>query len=106
MRCAIDFAPEAEEHLAALAIYIADNASPRIAEGYLGALVESCESLREFPHRGTRRDDVRPGLRITHHHGRAIIAFAIDELAVRVTILGIYYGGRDYESDLRLDDEA
>jgi toxin ParE1/3/4 len=105
MRYVVDFAPEAEEQLDTLYDYIADNASPPMAARYIEAIVAACESLGEFPHRGTRRDDVRPGLRTTHYRRRAVIAFAIDELAVRVTILGVYYGGRDYEGDLRVDDE-
>lgn len=31
------------------------------------AMVAYCESLQDFPHRGTRRDDVRPGLRVTNY---------------------------------------
>ena len=61
--------------------------------------------MSEFPHRGTRRDDVRAGLRITHYRRRAAIAFSVDESALRVTILGVYYGGRDYEGAVRQGDE-
>ena len=42
--------------------------------------------------RGTRRDDVRPDLRITNFKKRAVIAFAVE--AERVSIIGIYYGGK------------
>ncbi|MFH1814403.1 MAG: hypothetical protein ABIF28_09595 [Pseudomonadota bacterium] len=52
-----------------------------------------------FPHRGIRRDDVRAGLRITDYRKRAVIAFAVD--VDQVSILGIYYGGRDYQAMLR-----
>ena len=60
------FSPEAEEQLASLFRYLADAASPEVAERYTEAIVSYCESLRRFPHRGTTRDDVRPGLRITN----------------------------------------
>jgi toxin ParE1/3/4 len=63
------FSPEAEEQLVALYGYIATAASPDIASRYTEAIVSYCESLRTFPHRGTMRDDVRPGLRITHYKG-------------------------------------
>ena len=39
-----------------------------------------------------------PGLRITNYKKRAVIAFTAD--AKRVSIIGIYYGGQDYESAL------
>lgn len=51
-----------------------------------------------------QRDDIRPGLRITHYRKRAVIAFAVD--AEQVSILGIYYGGRDYESLLRAESDV
>jgi len=54
--------------------------------------------------RGTMRDDVRPGLRITNYKKRAVIAFAAQ--AEMVCIIGIFYGGQDYETVLQddLDD--
>lgn len=57
-----------------------------------------CESLSIFPYRGNRRDDLKPGLRVTHHGGNAVIAFVVDPQARVVSILGVYYGGRDYAS--------
>lgn len=51
--------------------------------------------------RGTHRDDVRPGLRITNYKKRAVIAFAVD--AAQVSVIGIFYGGQDYESGLQFD---
>ncbi|WCE95074.1 type II toxin-antitoxin system RelE/ParE family toxin [Acidithiobacillus ferriphilus] len=57
------FSPEAQEQLAELYRYIAEAASPDIAAQYTEAIVSYCDSLRTFPLRGTRRDDVRPGLR-------------------------------------------
>ena len=96
------FSPEAEEQLAALYGYIAAAASPSIAARYTEAIVSYCESLRASPHRGTKRDDVRPGLRITNYKKRAVIAFAVD--AEQVSIIGVFYGGQDYETIL--EDES
>lgn len=64
------FSPEAQEQLAELYRYIADAASSDIAARYTEAIVSYCENLRTFPHRGTMRDDIRPGLRITHRIAR------------------------------------
>lgn len=102
MNYRVVFSPEAEEQLAALYAYIATAASPDIAARYTEAIVAYCEGLVTFPHRGTRRDDVRPGLRITHYRKRTVIAFALD--AEQVSIIGVFYGGQDYESIL--DDDA
>lgn len=70
MNYRVVFSPEAEEQLAALYRYIAVAASPEVAARYTSAIVCYCESLNTFPHRGTKRDDVRPGLRITNYKKR------------------------------------
>ena len=100
MRFQVVFTPEAGEQLADIYNYIAVKASPAIAEKYTSAIVTYCEGLDSFPHRATRRDDVRPGLRITNYKGRAVIAFTVDDAAKTAIIIGVFYGGRDYESAL------
>ena len=47
--------------------------------------------------RGHRRDDISPGLRIAGFERRVTIAFAVDD--DRVTILRMFYGGRDWEAE-------
>ncbi len=61
-----------------------------------------CESLHTFPHRGTMRDDMRPGLRITNYKKRVVIAFEVD--AELVSSIGVFYGGQDYETIMQEDD--
>jgi len=92
------FTPEAEEQLAALYRYISEAASPDIAAQYTEAIMNYCESLGTFPHRGTMREDVRSGLRITNYQKRAVIAFDVD--ADLVSIIGVFYGGQNYETIL------
>jgi toxin ParE1/3/4 len=96
------FTPEAEEQLVALYRYIAEVASPDIAARYTEAIVSYCESLGSFPHRGTIRDDVRTGLRITNYKKRTVIAFDVE--AEIVSIIGVFYGGQDYETIIQEDD--
>ncbi len=61
--------------------------------------------MEATPLRGAQRDDIRPGLRITNYKGRTVVAFAVD--AHLVSIIGVFYGGQDYETALQddLDDE-
>lgn len=68
-------------------------------------MVETCEGLAIFPLRGVPREDIRPGLRVTHHKGRTLIAYAVAEAAQTVSILGIFHGGQDYEGALLADPE-
>jgi len=102
MRYTVVFTPEALEQLAALYHYIADAASSETAQRYTNAIVTYCQSLQYFPHRGRCRDDIRPGLRITNYKKRAVIAF--DVHAELVSILGIFYGGRDYAAVLQIEN--
>ena len=103
MRYTVVFTPEAEEQLVELYRYIAQAASPEIAQRYTDAIVMYCEGLQAFPHRSNRRDDIRPGLRITNYKGRTVIAF--DVAAGLVSIIGVFYGGQDYETLLQSDME-
>ncbi|MBX9716727.1 MAG: type II toxin-antitoxin system RelE/ParE family toxin [Burkholderiaceae bacterium] len=105
MSYTVVFAPQAEDQLAELYGYIAARASPATAERYTEAIVSLCEGLSEFPHRGTPRDDIRPGLRTTNHKGRTVIAFALDDASLHVSILGVYYGGQDYEAAMHSESD-
>jgi toxin ParE1/3/4 len=77
MRHSVVFAPEASDQLEALFFYIAARSSAAVAQGYTAAVVETCEGLELFRLRGVAREDIRPGLRLTHHQGRTVIAYAV-----------------------------
>jgi toxin ParE1/3/4 len=79
---------------------IAEQSSPHIAINYIRRIRESCLAPAHFPECGTRRDDLMPGLQTIGFGRRVTIAFRI--LKTRVEIVSIAYGGRDFESELRL----
>jgi len=56
----VRFTPEALNQLDELETHIAGVGSPTVAATYIDSIVDYCENLRTFPHRGTRRDDIRP----------------------------------------------
>ena len=98
----VTFTPEATEALAELQRYIEEAASKTVAKRYVGEVVKFCENLGEFaPERGNRRDDLRPGLRVTNYKRRVVIAFAVE--LDQVAIIGVFSGGQDYETIL--DDQ-
>lgn len=97
------YSPEAVDALEALFLYIAERSTPATADRYLAAVLETCERLALFPHRGVPRDDIRPDLRVTHHQGRKVIAYAVDDDAQTVSSVGVFHGGRNYESELSTD---
>lgn len=98
----IVFSPQAEAHLVEIHRYVSDRASPPTARRFTDAIVTHCQTLETFPHRGTTRDDIRPGLRTIGFRRRITPAFTVD--SATVTILGVFYGGRDIAAILR-DDE-
>ena len=87
------FAPEALADLFDLYDHIAADSSAERARSYTDRIVVTCRNLATFPERGTRRDDLRPGLRTTTYRRRVTIAFHIT--ATQVVIDRIAYGGRD-----------
>jgi len=75
------------------------HASEERADGYVGRIVDFCNGLSTFPLRGTQRDDLLSGLRVTGFERRVTIAFIVT--AEAVLIEGIFYGGRDFEAEFR-----
>lgn len=102
MALKVYFRPQAEADLFALYEYIAGQASVTIAGKYIDRIEAACLSLGEFPERGTRHDNILPGLRTIGFERRATIAFRV--LKTRVEIVTIAYGGRDFESELKEDN--
>jgi plasmid stabilization system protein ParE len=102
----VQFSPEAQDQLDELEGFIALAAgSPITATRYVDAIVAYCQSLATFPQRGIRRDDLMPGLRMTNYRSSAVIASLIGTEAETVSIVGVFYGGQDYETMLREPDE-
>ena len=101
MSLSVVFTPEAEDQLFELHRYIAAAGSTEVAARYTESIVAFCEELRVFPHRGRARDDIRSGLRTVGFKRRVVIAFAV--LGQTVVIVGIFYGGRDYEAVLGVE---
>ncbi|MBS0557598.1 MAG: type II toxin-antitoxin system RelE/ParE family toxin [Proteobacteria bacterium] len=101
MSYSVRFAPEALAQLEAIEQYIGDAGSTLTAMRYVDSIIDFCEGLVTFPQRCRQRDDLFPGLRITNYRGSAVVAYLVDTASEVVTIVGVYYGGQDYESALR-----
>lgn len=98
----VGFEPEAEADLLAIYEYIKADGGLMRAGAYVARITEACMALSTFPERGIRRDDLAPGLRILGFERRAAIVFRIQGDTVR--IIGVSYGGRNYEARLRPSD--
>ena len=98
-RYRVTFRPRAERDLFQLYDYIADEASAAVAGSFIERIEHACLALETFPERGTRRDDIRPGLRIIGFERRATIMFQVRR--AEVVIVRVLYAGQDYERALR-----
>lgn len=95
------YSPEALEQIKGIYRYIAKESSSRVtAKRYTDGIMDYCDGMERSPKRGTMRDDLRPGLRVTNYKGSTVIAFFVDDIRMEVGIIGIYYGGQDYETKL------
>jgi plasmid stabilization system protein ParE len=92
---------EARRQIEAVFDYIREAASPRVARRFTEAIVDQIAKLEDFPLRGSPRDDILPGLRTLGFRKRVTIAFVVE--AAEVSILGVFYGGQDFETLLRDD---
>lgn len=98
MEFKVVYSKNAENQLSELFEYIVEKAGEKIASGFITSIIDYCDSFETFPERGILRDDLRQGLRIVGFRRRVTIAFVVD--ISQVIILGIYYGGQDFESEI------
>jgi toxin ParE1/3/4 len=89
------YAPEAQDDLVRLYVYIAPRAGPEVARAYIARIEAYCMRLANFPRRGRSRDDLQPGLRVTGFERRVAIAFHV--AADTVIVDRVLYGGRDVD---------
>lgn len=100
MNYSVRFERDAVDQLAVIEDHIASRVGCEIAANFVGNVLHVCNTLSMFPHRGRGRDDIRAGLRITGYHRRVAIAFTVDDEKLLITIVGVFYGGQDWESRL------
>lgn len=91
-RYRVRFTPLANSQLQELYDHIATHGDPYTALGYVERIEQFCMEFGTFPERGTRRDDIRPGLRIVGFERRVTVAFEVGPDEVR--IISILYAGR------------
>lgn len=98
MTPAVVFAPRAERQLLEIYEWIAEAGDPETGAQFVRSIIDYCESIADMPGIGLARDDIRAGVRTVGFRRRAVIAFLVE--TAKITILGVYYGGQDYESRL------
>ena len=95
----VSFRPRADADLFGLYHQVAEEAGDTVAGDYVERIETFCRKLEVFPERGTRRDDIRPGIRTIGFERRATIVFQVKRS--EVVIIRIFYGGQNWERRLR-----
>lgn len=93
MRRELDYLPGAKDDLALIYGWLAERAGSQGAFAYIGRIHSACLSLRDFPNRGSPRDDLKDGLRSIPFERRATIYYRV--AGATVEILRVLYAGRD-----------
>lgn len=93
MKNRVRFHPTAEEDLNSLFDYLWGEASARVAGDYVRRVHAACVALEAFPHRGSPRPDIGPGVRLLGFERRVAIAYRVDDDTVQILRIG--YGGRE-----------
>lgn len=86
------YADRALGQLEAIRDWLAAEAGPDIARRIVRELLDRCDSLSDFPRRGTPHDAIRPGLRTLSHRRAFTIGYRVD--GEIVTVLGFIGRGQ------------
>lgn len=98
IRREVILSPEAASHLSALYEWMAVQASPEIAIGYITRLEKFVRGFDVASERGTLRDESRDGLRTVGFERRITMAFTVTD--TQVIVLGFFYGGQNWQGIL------
>lgn len=85
-----------ERDVARIAEYLLEHTTPQSVASTIAALESDADALGRNPYRGTRRDEISPGLRAIPSAGKGVIAFEVREETRTVRILSITCGGFDW----------
>jgi toxin ParE1/3/4 len=89
------FDRDARADLETIRDHIANARGAEFADAFIDRVITYCESFRTIPHRGTKREAIRPGLRTVTWRRTITIAFTVSDASSQVAILGAFYRGRD-----------
>lgn len=88
--------PFVDRDVARIARFLVEHTTPDSVAAKMAILDADMTALGENPWRGTRRDEISPGLRAIPSAGKGVIAFEVREATRTVRILSITWGGSDW----------
>jgi toxin ParE1/3/4 len=76
--------------------WITEFSGQQVARRKLLEIRASIRKLSVFPHRGARRDQILPGLRLLPVDDQTVASYVIDEANGEVLVLTVSYAGSDW----------
>ena len=92
----IRFHPAVADDLDAITHWLIDYAGPQSAARRLDEIEATIASLADLPHKGSRRDEIAPGLRAIPAGRKAVVAFTVDDATRTVFVHVVGYAGSNW----------
>jgi plasmid stabilization system protein ParE len=93
--------PLVEADLYQIGELISDFAGLRIGQSKINEITAFIERLTDFPHIGTIRSDLYPGLLSIPASEKAVVCFVVKDEAQSVFVLCVSYGRADWQARVR-----
>jgi plasmid stabilization system protein ParE len=93
--------PAVARDLDAIVLWSLERAGPPAAERRLTEIEAVLSGLAGVPQRGSRRDEIAPGLRAIPAGRKAVVAFVVDDDQREVRVLAVTYAGADWAGRAR-----
>jgi len=94
-RLPLVWSPEADEDLIDIWLYLAREASERVADRQLQDIDQACGTLQEWPYSGRPRDELLPGIRSVPVHPYVVFYRVRNEA---VEVVRVLHGHRDVDA--------
>ena len=88
--------PLVARDISRIASFLLEHTTPHSVAEKIAVLDEDARSLADNPYRGTRREEITPGLRAIPSAGKGVIAFEVRKETRTVRILSITWGGFEW----------
>ncbi len=92
----IRFHPLVADDLDWIAAWISDYAGASRAAAKIDEIEQVIRGLALTPHKGSRRDEIAPGLRAFPAGRKGIVVFVVEDDLREVLIYAVSYGGADW----------
>jgi len=93
---------DALDQIDAVEVFLAPIVGEQVASSYAAKILDFCRGLKLFPSRGLSREDLGSKVNVIGFQRRASVVYTIDDDEKLVSVVGVFYGGQDWEENFSL----